>query len=50
MVVNEEKTRFLVTIPKELKRSLEEIAKGKNRSLSNLVITVLMDYVEVVKG
>ena len=50
MAVSEENTRTNITIPKELKKRLEEIAKSKNRSFNNLVITVLMDYVEVSKG
>jgi len=44
MAISEENTRTNITIPKELKKQLEEIAKNKNRSFNNLVITILMDY------
>jgi hypothetical protein len=37
-------TRTLLTIPKELKRELEEIAEKDNRSLNNLIITILKDF------
>lgn len=39
-------TRTVITLPKELKEKLEEIAKSQNRSFSNLVVTVLMEYTE----
>ena len=38
-------TRTNITIPKILKKELEEIAKEQNRSFNNLVITILKDYV-----
>ena len=38
-------TRTNTTIPKILKKELEEIAKEQNRSFNNLVITILKDYV-----
>ena len=37
-------TRTNITIPKELKKDLETIAKEQNRSFNNLVITVLKDF------
>lgn len=43
---SEDKTRTNITIEKELKNRLEEIAKQQNRSFNNLVITVLKDFVE----
>ena len=46
MAISEDNTRTIITIPKDLKKQLEEIAKTKNRSFNNLVITVLKDYVE----
>lgn len=36
-------TRMNLTIPKELKKQLEEIAKLQNRSLNNLIITILKE-------
>ncbi|BAU28403.1 CopG antitoxin of type II toxin-antitoxin system [Aneurinibacillus soli] len=37
-------TRTNITIPKELKVQLEQIAKDQNRSFNNLVITILKDF------
>lgn len=39
------KTRTNITIEKELKSKLEEIAKQENRSFNNLIITVLENFV-----
>ncbi len=39
-------TRTNITISKELKAQLEQIAKSQNRSFNNLVITVLKNFVE----
>ena len=49
MAISEDKVRANLIIEKDLKKQLEEIAKGKNRSFNNLVITVLMDYVEGIR-
>ena len=38
-------TRTNITISKELKKQLEDIAKEQNRSFNNLVITVLKNFV-----
>lgn len=43
---SKDKTRTNITIPKDLKVKLEEIAKKENRSFNNLVITVLQKFVE----
>lgn len=45
MTISKENTRTNITIQKELKAQLEEIAKNENRSFNNLVITILKDYV-----
>ena len=45
MAIGEDKTRTNITIPKELKARLEEIAKQENRSFNNLIITVLQKFV-----
>lgn len=39
------KTRTNITIEKDLKFQLEEIAKTQNRSFNNLVISILKDYI-----
>ena len=43
--ISDKNTRTLITIPKELKKQLEEIAKKDNRSFNNLVVKILKDYV-----
>ena len=46
MPISDENTRTLITISKELKAKLEEIAKKERRSFNNLVVSVLEYYVE----
>lgn len=38
-------TRYSLTIPKDLKTQLEMLAEKQNRSLNNLIVTVLKNYV-----
>ena len=45
MSISKDNTRTLITISKELKKQLEEIAKQDNRSFNNLVVKILKDYV-----
>lgn len=44
--IGEDKTRIILTVPKDLKEILMEIAKDENRSLTNLIVTILKDYVK----
>ena len=39
-------TRFNLTIPKTLKRQLEEIAENENRTLTNCIINILKEKVK----
>ena len=48
MAVSKDKTGVLVNMDKTLKEKLSELAKKQNRSLSNLIVTILKDYVESV--
>ena len=41
MTISNKNTRTTITIPKELKEKLENVAKEQNRSFNNLVITIL---------
>ena len=41
MTISKDNTRTQLTISKELKKQLENIAKEQNRSFNNLVITIL---------
>jgi len=45
MSISKDNTRTLITISKELKKQLEELAKKDNRSFNNLIITILKNYV-----
>lgn len=42
--ISENNTRTALTIPKDLKARLEELAQEQNRSFNNLVITILKEY------
>lgn len=44
MTISNEKTRYNLTLEKEVKEQLETEAKKQNRSLNNLIETVLKDY------
>jgi predicted HicB family RNase H-like nuclease len=46
MAIGKDKTRTNITISKELKKELENIAKEQNRSFNNLVITILNNYIK----
>lgn len=46
MSISSKNTRTNLTINKELKKTLEDIAKQQNRSFNNLVITILQEYVK----
>lgn len=44
--ISENNTRIIITIPKETKNKIEKIASCENRSLSNLVVTIINKYIE----
>lgn len=46
MAVADDKTRTLVTLKKTDKEELEKVAKEQNRSFSNLVETILLEYLK----
>lgn len=45
--ISDTKTRIVVTIPKDLKAKAELIAQQENRSLSNLIVKLVDDYVNI---
>ena len=45
MTISKDNTRTQLTISKELKKQLKNIAKEQNRSFNNLVITILQNYI-----
>jgi len=44
MAVSKMNIRTLITIPKELKTKLEQLAVRDDRSLNNLIIKILKEY------
>lgn len=46
MAVSKDKVGVLVNMDKILKEKLCQLAKKQNRSLSNLIVTILKDYAE----
>lgn len=46
MAVSDKNTRTLITLEKSDKEKLAKIAKEQNRSFSNLVQTILKDYLK----
>lgn len=44
--ISTENTRTNITISKDLKAKIEELAKQDNRSFNNYVITVLKEHVD----
>lgn len=44
--IGADKTRVIITLPIDLKEKLNGIAKKQNRTLTNLVVTILMEYVK----
>ena len=44
MVISKSKTRTIITIEKSVKEELIRTAKKENRSLSNLIETILKEY------
>ena len=43
--ISDDNTRISLTIPKDMKEILTVVAKGQNRSLNNLIITILKSYI-----
>lgn len=46
MAISDKNTRVNITFPKDLKAQLEQLAKKQNRSLNNLVVTILKDFLD----
>ena len=44
--ISDKNTRTQLTLSKEMKAELQEIAKGQNRSFNNLVVTILQEYLK----
>lgn len=46
MTVSDDKVRTLLTLSKDAKKRLEELAKADNRSFNNFVVTILYNYIK----
>lgn len=46
MAVGNDKERTLLTLTKEAKRELQEIAEKEHRTLSNLIQSILYNYLD----
>lgn len=46
MAISKDNTRTNITISKEMKEELTNIAKSENRSFNNLVITILSEFLK----
>lgn len=46
MAIGKDKTRTQLTIEKDLKETLEQLAKEDSRSFNGFVIKILKDYVD----
>ncbi|WP_242974297.1 ribbon-helix-helix domain-containing protein [Lacrimispora amygdalina] len=49
LAVSENNTRVIITLSKELKEQLDELAKEDKRTFSNLCAKILSDYVSQKK-
>lgn len=50
MTIRKTNIQMSLIIPKELKQELKQVADSQNRSLNNLINTVLMDYLKNKKA
>lgn len=48
--ISDKNTRIAVTIPKDIKLQIEKIACQENRSLSNLIVTLIKKYIDENKS
>lgn len=49
MAISDEKTRTIISIEKELKSQLENLAKQEDRSFNNYVVKILKDHVQYLE-
>ncbi|EME72518.1 DNA-binding protein [Bacillus sonorensis] len=46
MTISDKNDRMTIIIPKTLKNKLKELAASENRSMGNLVVKIVEDYVD----
>ena len=49
MSISKDNTRMILTIPKDLKAELERIAQEQNRSVNNLILTIIKSSISNIK-
>ena len=49
MSISKNNTRMILTIPKDLKAELERIAQKQNRSVNNLILTIIKSSISNTK-
>ena len=50
MTISKTNIQMSLIIPKEVKQQLKQVAANENRSLNNLINTVLIDYLKNKKA
>lgn len=50
MTISKTNIQMSLIIPKEVKQQLKQVADSQNRSLNNLINTVLIDYLKNKKA
>lgn len=46
MAIADDKIRMSITLPKELKATLDELAKRDNRTTSNYIVNILSTHID----
>lgn len=49
IVIKKENIRVAITMPRSLHAELKEIAEYQNRTVSNLIVTILKHYIKTIK-
>lgn len=50
MAVSSDKTRAIISLEKDLKAKLEDLANKEDRSFSNYVVKVLKEHIQSLEG
>ena len=46
MAISQDNTRLMVTLPKEIAEKIREQAEKENRTISNMVQTIILEHFE----
>ena len=50
MAVSSDKTRAIISLEKDLKTKLEDLANKEDRSFSNYVVKILKEHIQSLEG